>query len=160
VGNDQRGARAGRPQRAKKEVSAGGVLRVRVLLQPYLAEIRSEHGGKTLEVDIWDLGDNDGSAEIRFIDPVGGNSNPPDCTWTLTNGESDNSLGDCVIDISDQRFNAEWLRVTIPIADDPCNPALGNDRCWWKVHIESSAQAHDRTTWTARVSGDPVRLVD
>lgn len=127
---------------------------------PYLAEIRPEHGGKTLDVDIWDLGDNDGAAHIRFIDPVGGNGNPPDCTWTSTNGESDSSLDDCVIDISDRRFNAEWLRVTIPIADDPCNPALGSDRCWWKIYIESAGQAHDRTTWTATVSGDPVSLVD
>jgi hypothetical protein len=128
--------------------------------EPYLAEIRPEHGGKTLSIDIWDLGDNDGSARIRFIDPVGGNGNPPDCTWTSTNGEADNSLGDCVIDISNRRFNGEWLNVTIPIADDPCNDSLGAMRCWWKIHINSSAQAHDRTTWTARVSGDPVSLVD
>ncbi|MGH8913012.1 MAG: hypothetical protein ACRDZM_00665, partial [Acidimicrobiia bacterium] len=137
--------------------------------EPYLAEIRPEHGGKTFEIDIWDLGDNDGPAEIRFIDPVGGSADPPACSWTSTSSKSpssDGTIGDCIIDISKQRFNAEWLRVSIPIADDPCNGALGDLACWWKVHIETSAtpdetgQAHDRTTWTARVSGDPVRLVD
>jgi hypothetical protein len=131
--------------------------------EPYLAEIRPEHGGKTLDVDIWDLGDNDGEAHIRFIDPVGGDANPPACSWTSTSSSSPSSGGtisDCVIEISGQRFNAEWLRVSIPIPDDPCNPALGDDQCWWKIYIESEDAAHDRTTWTARVSGDPVRLVD
>ena len=126
--------------------------------EPFLAEIREEHAGKVLEVDIWDLGDVDGTADIRFIDPLGGNVDPPSCSWTSTNGESATNIPDCIIDISNQRFNAEWLYVTIPLGDPVCNPALGTLECWWKLHINSSGQTHDRTTWAARVSGDPVRI--
>jgi hypothetical protein len=122
--------------------------------EPYLAEIRPEHTEKLFEVDIWDLGDNDGPASIRFLDPSGAR----DCTWTSSNGESGSSA-DCSIDISDQRFNNEWLWVDIPLDGYSCT--LAGDGCWWKVHLEtSSGAAHDRTTWAARVSGDPVRLVE
>jgi hypothetical protein len=126
--------------------------------EPYLAEIREEHAGKVLQVDIWDLGDVNGAADIRFVDPVGGAADPPGCSWTSSNGESASGLSDCIIDISNQRFNAEWLHVTIPLPDPVCNPSLGAFACWWKLHINSSGQAHDRTTWRASISGDPVRL--
>ena len=128
--------------------------------EPYLAEVRPEHAGKVLEVDIWDLGDVNGTAGIRLIDPVGGAANPPACSWDSTNGESSSLINDCIIDISNQRFNADWLYVTIPIPSSyTCNPATTTG-CWWKIRINSTNQPSDRTTWAARISGDPVRLVD
>lgn len=127
--------------------------------EPYLAEIREEHAGKVLEVDIWDLGDVDGNAWIQFVDPRGGVASPPMCTWTSTNGESQSTPIPCNINISNQRFNAEWLYVKIPLGDPLCADS-GPNPCWWKLHIFSAGQAHDRTTWAARVSGDPVRIVD
>lgn len=125
--------------------------------EPYLAEIRPEHTEKTLEVDIWDLGDVDGTGTIWFISPDGDRP----CTWTSTSSthpSGDSGGGNCVIDISGQRFNAEWLYVQIPLDDYTCT--LAGNGCWWRLHIETSAQAHDRTTWAARVTGDPVRIID
>lgn len=128
--------------------------------EPYLAEVRPEHAGKTLEVDIWDLGDTNGPARLRFLDATGSLADLPGCSWTSTNGESSGFINDCDIDISDQRFNAEWLYVKIPIPDTyTCNIMSSTD-CWWKVRINSTNQPSDRTTWTARITGDPVRLVD
>jgi len=123
---------------------------------PYLAEVRPEHAGKTLEVDIFDLGDVDGPASIRFLKPDG---TVPNCTWESDNGQSDTTPGPCTIDISNQRFNADWLYVEIPIPSAyTCDPTTPTG-CWWKIRIQAS-QAHDRTTWAARISGDPVRLVE
>jgi hypothetical protein len=128
--------------------------------EPYLAEVRPEHAGKTLEVDIWDLGDVNGTAGIRFIDPIGGAGNPPACSWDSTNGESSGFINDCVINISNQRFNAEWLNVKIEIPSTyTCDPTSATG-CWWKIRINSQNQPSDRTTWAARISGDPVRLID
>ncbi len=122
--------------------------------EPFLAEIRPEHAEKLLEVDIFDLGDNNGPAHIQFMPPGG----PRDCTWSSSNGLSGASPS-CRIDIDNQRFNNDWLYVDIPLDGYTCNPS--GTGCWWRVHIEtSSGAAHDRTTWGARVSGDPVRLVD
>lgn len=126
--------------------------------EPYLAEVRPEHAGRTLEVDIWDLGDVDGAALIRFIPPPSVGSLP--CTWTATGsrwGSTSGSSSICEVDISNQRFNAEWLNVEIPLPGSYSCDATSNTGCWWKLYIQAN-QAHDRTTWAARVTGDPVRL--
>lgn len=120
---------------------------------PYLAEIRPEHEGKLFELDIWDLGDNDGIASIQIL--------PPSGTWACTYstpGGSTVSSPDCDIDISNQKYNARWLNIDIQLDGYICT--LAGNGCWWTAHIETTGQAHDRTTWTARVSGDPVALVD
>jgi hypothetical protein len=40
-----------------------------------------------------------------------------------------------------------------------CNPAAnGNSGCYWKMNLNLQT-SHDRTTWAARVIGNPVRLV-
>jgi hypothetical protein len=120
---------------------------------PYLAEIRPEHEGKLFELDIWDLGDNDGSASIQI--------RPPSGTWACTYntpGGGTASSSNCTIDISNQRYNARWLNIDIQLDGYSCTTA--NNGCWWTAFIQSSGQAHDRTTWTARVSGDPVSIVD
>jgi hypothetical protein len=121
---------------------------------PYLAEVRPEHEGKTFELDIFDMGDNNGNAWIEILEPDG---SVTDCSWVADNGESA-SMGGCHIDISDRRFNADWLNLTIPLDGYTCNinHALG---CWWKIKIHNEGQAHDRTTWTARITGNPLRLV-
>lgn len=123
---------------------------------PYLAEVRPEHASRTLEVEIWDLGDVNGVGQIRFINAAG--DNPP-CSWDSTNGESATGLGSCIIDISNQRFNAEWLRVQMPIPDDYDCDTSAPDGCWWKIFIQSPGQPTDRTTWSATITGDPVRLI-
>lgn len=131
--------------------------------EPYLAEVRPEHAGRTLEIDIWDLGDAPGvqsDASITFFMPDG---TQPTCSWTSTNGEERDDVDDCHIEIGAQRFNAEWLYVRIPIPDPDeytCDPGGALPGCWWKIRIESNLQPTDRTTWTARITGDPVRLVD
>jgi hypothetical protein len=132
--------------------------------EPYLAEVRPEHAGKVLEVDIFDLGDTNGSQAdswIEFRDPVGGSGNPPACSWTSSNGlTSSGSISDCNIEIGNQRFNAAWLNVVIPIPDSYTCDETTATGCWWRILIHSEDQPTDRTTWAARVSGDPVRLTD
>lgn len=122
---------------------------------PWLAEVRPEHEGKTFELDIFDMGDNNGTAWIEIIEPDG---SVTDCSWRA--GTAFATEGNCRIDISNQRFNGEWLNLTISLDDYKCAttgpPEL---RCWWKIKIHNEGQAHDRTTWTARISGNPLRLV-
>ena len=129
--------------------------------EPYLAEVRPEHAGRTLEIDIWDLGDAPGGVTDAWITFYKSDGTQPSCSWTSTNGESATGVSDCRINVGAQRFNAEWLYVQIPIPSDyTCNPDGALPACWWKIQINSSLQPTDRTTWTARITGDPVRLID
>jgi hypothetical protein len=120
---------------------------------PWLAEVRPEHEGKTFNLDIFDMGDNDGNAWFEVISPSGVAS----CSWTSDNGQS-SGMGACHVDISDRRFNNDWLFLTIPLDGYNCDitQPLG---CWWRIRIHNEGQAHDRTTWKASITGNPLRLV-
>jgi hypothetical protein len=121
---------------------------------PWLAEVRPEHEGKRFQLDIFDIGDNNGTAWIEIIDPDGA---VVDCSWSSESGAAA-PLGNCHIDISNRRFNNVWLDIEVPLDGYTCDTtqALG---CWWKILIHNEGQAHDRTTWSARITGNPLRLV-
>ena len=59
-------------------------------------------------------------------------------------------------------FNGRVVTVQVPLPDTyGCN--AGSDLgCWFKVHLDyaNSDVPTDQTTWSARVRGDPVRLVE
>jgi hypothetical protein len=58
-------------------------------------------------------------------------------------------------------YNGRVLTVQVPLPDDySCN--AGSDLgCWFKISIVfSSSSVTDQTTWSARVRGDPVRIVE
>ena len=125
---------------------------------PFLAEIRPEHEGKTFELDIFDMGDNEINTEA-WIEILYPNGDVVDCSWTSNNvGNESAPTGPCRIDITNQRFNDAWLKMEIDLDNYMCDitQPLG---CWWKIKIHNEGQAHDRTTWTARITGNPLRLV-
>ncbi len=125
----------------------------------YLAEVDENHAGKTLEVSFYDAGEDDGPASYTVKMPNGSTAN---CSWAAEGGAS--GSGACTINTTvnsggwQPRFNAQWLTVEIDIPGDyTCDTAIALD-CWWYVDIVNTTP-HDRTTWTARITGNPVHLV-
>lgn len=121
----------------------------------FIAEVIQEHAGKVLEIDLYDPGEDDANAFMTVKTPGGATAQ---CTWEAfnENGVSQGgSSGNCRIQTSDGNafFNGEHLRIQIDIPD---SYTCSTD-CWWKMEIENG-QPHDRTTWAARVIGNPVRL--
>lgn len=126
----------------------------------YLAKVDPIHAGKILELRFFDAGEDDAAASFTIRRPGGATAN---CEWSSEDGQS-GGPGACVIATTVNsggwrpRFNAQWLTVQVEIpADYTCDTTtmLG---CWWDVSIANS-QPHDRTTWAARIIGNPVRLV-
>jgi hypothetical protein len=54
-------------------------------------------------------------------------------------------------------YNNRGVEITIEL--DP-GYACNGTNCWWKVRYDYPAQATDTTTWSARIDGNPVRLVE
>lgn len=131
------------------------------LMNMYLAEVEEIHAGKTLELNLYDVGEDDFEAWMTFRMPDG---TVPSCDWAATDEAGNQTVsgsGTCRIQTSDEigealhrRFNAQWLKILIEI---PGNYTCASD-CWWRVEIDNE-QPHDRTTWAARVVGNPVQLV-
>jgi hypothetical protein len=59
-------------------------------------------------------------------------------------------------------YNGRLVTMTIPIPADYTCTFAATDGCWIKVGMtyNSGAQPNDTTTWSATLTGDPVRLVE
>jgi Flp pilus assembly protein TadG len=133
-----------------------------------LAEILPVHAGKTLELKFFDAGEqNSGNGRYRILMPNGAT---PNCTWWAQESDiapssppAGATTGPCDILTTQNgtaRFNNRWLFAEIEISPSyTCNPnASGGAGCYWRAALTLN-NAHDRTTWAARVKGNPVRLV-
>ena len=141
-----------------------------------LAEIGPEHAGKKLEIQLYDPGDvRSGSNSNSTYGVLNPHGDTPTCSWTVWNHDFTveqttlNGSGACSwiaskgvgLDTkkSDPRgiYNAFWIRAVIDLPDDPDDMCNADD-CWWKMNLNLEKPS-DRTTWTARVIGNPVRLL-
>jgi len=153
----------------------------------YLAEIKPEHKGKTLNIDLYDPGDGGGSsAYVMQVQapaagapatvPTKGTVIPSanfatacnyNATPSLTKGGGTlTTATNCAVTThnagaSGGVYNGNWLRVQVKI--DPnynCGTVLVPD-CWWTIsyNFGNAGLPTDRTVWSIAVVGDPVHLV-
>lgn len=126
----------------------------------FLAEIEAEHTGKTLELELWDPGE--GGDNIQFLMPTGATTwAPKNFDWVSYNDsgtQTGSGTNQPEVDVTNDKFNGQLLRIRIPLSGYA--PPTGN--LWWKIQYQFSAtrQVTDRTTWSARVVGDPVHLLE
>jgi Flp pilus assembly protein TadG len=124
----------------------------------YIAEVSPIHANKTLLLTFFDPGETSGTGNMTVIPPPGVSG--VTCSWTATNAVSPNNPTNgsgCTIQTSsggDSRFNGEWITMEIQI---PADYTCSSD-CFWKMNLALQT-AHDRTTWEAKVIGNPVALV-
>lgn len=147
----------------------------------YLANVEPIHEGKFLEVEMWDLGE--GMDYVQFLDPEG---NPADFTWRTDDTSFITGIGSpntehasetCTLGVTEclnvgttgiapkiadwsnhGRFNGRWVTARISLASIPDDL----DDYWWQIRYvkKSTANSADWTTWSTRVVGDPVRLIE
>jgi hypothetical protein len=150
-----------------------------------LVEVGPEHGGATLEASLFDVGE--GTVGLQILDPLGtpsafswevvdetGNDTAPTGGWAgvVPMGGSLDTRGLATTDAcgsgnpqpgrgrwSSSLYNDRMLRLRLLLPVD-IDAAYGGRR-WWRVRYTSCAshEVTDRTTWGARVVGEPVRLV-
>ncbi len=137
----------------------------------YLARITPETAGKTLQLTFWDMADiSGGSATFELISPQlnasettaaaldtcsfsrDGTSPPPGVTVS----------GCTVSGITSANYNGRNMVVRIPIPGDYSCEVTNPLGCWTKVRVSvvgAGATPSDTTTWSATMTGDPVRLI-
>lgn len=124
----------------------------------YIAEVDPVHAGKTLELKFYDPGEGAGNANMTVLGPPGVSGYS--CNWTATdvrppsNATSGSSCTIATTISGTAQFNGEWITMEIAI---PSGYTCSSD-CFWKMNLALNT-SHDRTTWEARIIGNPVRLV-
>lgn len=129
--------------------------------QFFLAEIDAVHAGKKLILELWDPGE--GGSSLRILKPSGSSWVRTNMTWRSyvnQNTTVDRSGSGQTIDVTGDIFNGRKLVIEIDLTG--YNPAETNK--WWKIEYEFNNPARpnvtDRTTWSARIEGNPVHLVE
>jgi hypothetical protein len=129
----------------------------------YLAEVDPVHAGKVLELKFFDAGEDDEAASYSVKLPDGTTAN---CEWESEDGLS-GGPGVCTIVTTMNnpsgggvvgRFNSQWLTAYVDIPEGYSCDLTTTLGCWWSMSIVNSSP-HDRTTWTAKIIGNPVHLV-
>ncbi len=134
--------------------------------QLYIAEIDDIHAGKKLELQFYDPGDADLNSYMTLLSPNG----PVNCSWTVWNDDLTaqtqpaHNNQPCTWQTTDENknpdhrvYNQQWIVAVIDLPDDPADMCNGSD-CFWKMKLNLS-QPTERTTWRARVIGNPVHLI-
>ena len=122
----------------------------------YLAEVDDVHKAKPLIIELFDPGEASGNNWIHIRDPFG---NSPPCHVAVPDDGIDEDLASCIIDATrpGRNYDHNWIYVTI---DLPGTYTCNSGNCWWKIFYDYEGDATDTTTWTARIEGNPVRLVE
>jgi len=131
----------------------------------FLAEVSRANAGKTMIITLFDPGE--GGQTLQVLDPSG---TPATFTWETVDGDTgwpQYSGSGTSLDISQtvnpklpdhqsaSRFSDRKLELKISLPPD--YSPTGTD--WWKLSYHFAASVSDRTTWGARIIGNPVRLV-
>jgi hypothetical protein len=134
----------------------------------FLTEIEPRHAGKTLQISLFDVGE--GAERIQIIDP---NGNPTEFTWetdcvtVVPAADCGSAVPVTSIDVagtgpqpggdrgSPSKFNDRTIVISVPLRADYGSYYAGN---WWRVRYHFGPDMSDRTTWSIKILGDPVRL--
>jgi hypothetical protein len=139
----------------------------------YIAEVGEDHAGKKLELSFFDAGDANAESWYHVMEPDGSTAT---CTWKVYTAPYPSgaavevpSLGSSTPQACEWQtqvpnpnghqgvYNKLWIVALIQLPDDPADMCDGSD-CWWKMDLDLSDPT-ERTTWRARVIGNPVRIV-
>lgn len=132
----------------------------------FLARITPETAGKTLQLTFWDMADiGGGSATFRLLQGADAGGTPFTCAFSRDGQVPAPGVvitGCQMAGITSANYNGRNVVVKIPIPGNyTCNVAdpLG---CWVKVQVAvvgAGATPADTTTWSAAMTGDPIRLI-
>lgn len=115
---------------------------------------------KTLKIGFFDTGDASQPGTLTVQPPP--DSNMPSSITTCTgSGVVNGSIPGCQLtNVSSATYNGKWQYVNVPIPANYTCTVAQQGGCWFTVRFSfSSGVPNDTTTWTAKIDGDPVRLI-
>ncbi|MCW2832401.1 MAG: putative Flp pilus-assembly TadE/G-like [Nocardioides sp.] len=117
---------------------------------------------KTLVVSFFDVGEATGGSggSVRLVPPADSNlTSVSNCVGTgVTNG----TLSNCTISgITSASYNGKLQILRVPIPSTYSCQSTSTGGCWWRAQVSfPGSTVTDATTWTARVEGEPIRLIE
>jgi hypothetical protein len=119
-----------------------------------LAEVYPVHAGKDLVIELWDPDSGNNGIQINRPDGT-----LPTCSWSNLDGSRSGGPMPCDINFS-TGFNDDHMQIRIHIDPAYTCDTSPSGNCWWTIDVSYPGGANDTTTWSARIEGNPVALVE
>lgn len=115
---------------------------------------------KTLKIGFFDTGDASSPGTLTIQPPPDSNM-PPSIANCTGSGVVNGSVPGCQLtNVSSANYNGKWQYVNVPIPSNYSCTFNQPGGCWFTVRFNfPSGVPNDTTTWTAKIDGDPIRLI-
>jgi len=120
-----------------------------------LAEVYPVHAGKQLVIELWDPDSGNNNVEIRLPD-----GSLPNCTWTSTDPARPGGGPAAPCSIAHTGFDGFHMQIRIDVDGGYTCDTGPSGNCWWTIEVTYPGGANDTTTWSSRIEGNPVKLVE
>lgn len=114
--------------------------------------IVGDGAGFDCEIDVYET---DGVTFVETVVPSVGACDIVTAEWQGLNPSNPNQ------EIDPKKYNNQWIDIRVEIPDSYTCSATHD--CWWSILYEfdpTKANPRERTTWTAAVTGTPIRLIN
>lgn len=115
---------------------------------------------KTLVIGFYDVGDAAAAGTIKVLPPTDSNMSST-ISGCVGSGVVNGALANCqltgVSSGSGWNGKAQYIRIPIPATYTCTSSQAGG--CWFRLQVSFPSTVNDTTTWTAQITGDPIRLI-
>ena len=133
----------------------------------FMTRLNPVHAGRTMRLELFDIGDTSGTLDFQVLPPLNSNLGASwPCSMKLVSQDgifapTGLNAAKCAIKgLSRQNYNGAALQIDIPVPVNFDCPLVQATDCWTSVKLTfNNGTPTDRTTWSASVLGDPLRLL-
>lgn len=130
-----------------------------------LARITEEYAGRRLAIELWDVGDASNPGTLEILEPVDLISPTLFANCDITNTKAgwwDPDPTDCAAPVTYANMNGNLLTINVDVPTDWDCDELSPTGCYIRVRVDFpvGTTVYDHTTWSVRVVGDPIRLIE
>ena len=127
-----------------------------------LVRVPPAAANKSLVISFFDVGEGASSGSVQVLKPVDSINLPTYLQNCRGTGVTNGPLTDCKITgITPSGYNGKYQEIRVPIPSTYSCTVASQGGCWFRVKVSfGSGQVTDATTWTARIVGEPVRLIE
>jgi hypothetical protein len=142
-----------------------------------LARIMPGASGRIIELSLFDAGDLQGTGTVQVKPAADATNNGvalttfSGCTYTAPPGNTSgppwgtfsNTGSGCTLqNVSSSSYQGDWVSIRIPVPSAYSCDTTSTAGCWATVNYNfaGATSVTDTTTWTARLRGIPVRLIE
>lgn len=127
-----------------------------------LVRVPPAAASKSLVISFFDVGEGASSGSVKVLKPVDSINLPTNIAGCTGAGVRNGALSNCEItSITPSSFNGKYQEIRVPIPSTYSCTVASAGGCWFRIRVSfGSGQVTDATTWTARIVGEPVRLIE